>query len=248
MGMFDTAAPPANGVSMETTIEAHPAIPAVFHPDCAHWLTLFAGRHLRALTNWLYWYPHTEEALQSLHLCGPSGTGKSMLTAALAQFYGGKFCAFDRVDTPYSPELLSTALVVLDETTTAKRPIEIFRALVSNPARVIKPRSAPPVLVHGNYRCVITTGHMAPPPFRDVPTMDDLEALLARTCYVRVDCTASDWLIERGGKEFTKDWVKREDGSPGRLAEHIQWLCENYVPPEGLGRFKALAGTLRATQ
>ena len=129
---------------METTIEAHPAIPAVFHPDCAHWLTLFAGRHLRALTNWLYWYPHTEEALQSLHLCGPSGTGKSMLTAALAQFYGGKFCAFDRVDTPYSPELLSTALVVLDETTTAKRPFEIFRALVSNPARVIKPRSDTP--------------------------------------------------------------------------------------------------------
>lgn len=61
----------------------------------------------------------------------------------------------------------------------------------------------------------------------------DEDALGARLLIIDCNPAASAWLERYGGRDLTRDWVRRPCGSPGKIPETLVWLAQHRAVTPG---------------
>jgi len=109
-----------------------------------------------------------------------------------------------------------------------------FRRLVSERYHEINAKHLAPVTLETHLRVVITANNPNALRTAESHTAEDIGAIAKRVLYMKVSPRASEYLADLGGREYTRQWVQRADGSPGLVVEHFAHLARTLqVVPDG---------------
>jgi hypothetical protein len=208
-----------------------------YDPDVAQWLKLLGGDDSEGLLDWLHWSLQLNEPLCALYLYGPKGAGKGMIAQALSAFWSGIFVKFDEAVGHFNGRLRQSPIIWLDENSNATN-TGAFRSLIGNSAHTVERKFMDTETLRGNVRLIITANNEDALSLGDVQTIFDVEAVTQRVRFVRLGEEASTFLRERGGRQWTNDWVVDSRGQPGRVGRHLMWLVQNHVPTALGSRFR----------
>ena len=209
-----------------------PAVPAVRHDDVWDWLEVAFNQRV---LDWLSVLPRLDRPTAGLVLLGGGDIGKSMLAFAAARYFGCSVADYDDVfKGRFNDALLRSPVVFLDERTEVESRSGGFRKMLANSTHPIEGKNRPTATLNGCPRFIVAAN--SPDPLRlgrEELTRRDDEAIGRRILMVDCSQAGADWLAARGHRNYTHDWVNREDGSPGKLVETISWLVENWKAPLG---------------
>ncbi len=102
---------------------------------------------------------------QALAMCGPGGTGKSLLQNLITEIFGGRFCKpykFMRGKTDFNSEHLGTEHLMIEDDAAAtdlrsRREIgAAIKAFVANETHAMYPKGKEPMMMTPFWRCTIT--------------------------------------------------------------------------------------------
>lgn len=221
-----------HGVStLQIECGTRPTIAPIFHQDVEDWMEQVAGDEVGRLKDWLSQVRRLDKPICALYLMGAPGFGKGMLAEACAQMFGGQVAKYGDVALgDFNAKLSETPIVVLNEKAPAGSDgSRAFRDFVGGRLFSFKQkylaestiRVCPRLLIAANNADALRLG-------AEVMEKDDEGAIGDRILFIKVGMSCREWLQDRGGHLFTDGWVTSEDGSPGIMVEHIQWLVENW--------------------
>lgn len=205
------------------------------HPDVAEWLRRLGGEKADRLLDWLATVHLLDRPTCALLVIGPKSAGKSMLAAGVAEYLSGGHAAYDDVfGSHFNAALLEHPLVWLDEKATREASSAAFRKLVGNDTHAVTRKGLPSVTLHGCPRLIVTANGQDPLKLgrEDLDEADE-DAIGERVLRIDVADDAGGYLAGRGGRSFTAEWVRRSDGFPGLIAEHLAWLAATRAVKRG---------------
>ncbi len=209
-------------------------VPARPHTDVGDWLRYLVedrGEYDRLL-DWLATCGRLDAPTSALYLQGPPGTGKGMLAAGVASLWPAGATKFQDSISRFNDRLLQNPVVFLDEKDGAVRGQReavsaAFRSLVSESEHRVEVKHGPVGIVFGCPRLIIAANNADALPFgSEHLTANDRRAIVERITHLTVSIDARYFIEGLGGREATEGWVRRADGKPGKIAEHIQYLAE----------------------
>jgi len=213
------------------------------------WLRRFAGDHYPEIENWISHAPAFDEGpICALSLNGPPGIGKKLLVEGLAECITTQTVAHAKEMTGrFQSQILKTCFLSVDEgfprvsRDGAQDPADIFRAMVSGDTMHVEQKGRGIISIHNPLRVIITGNNDEI--IRSIYTKNlspnDRRALGMRLLHCNLDDGGARWLMNLGGLEYTKGWIRGDDGSPSNfeVARHFLWLYKNRVKPPFGQRF-----------
>lgn len=214
---------------------------ARYNEKVDEWILRFVGEDTRdALYRWIaYALDFENGATCALSLSGPAGVGKQMFCRGLSECLVGspENATGNDLINPFNPSLMRTPFLIVDEGLPRSVPggldiADVFRQRVAGEVIRVSEKYLPAIDVYNPLRIVFTAnnsdvvqqlaGH------RDL-TPEDQFALGQRLLHFDLLEDARRWLMERGGKTYTKGWVASETGEPSHfvIARHFLWVYEN---------------------
>lgn len=214
---------------LHLSIALEPAPPPVEHDDVLEWLRVLTGKQFETMLDWLATVPVLSAPTAAIVLLGKSSIGKGMFAFGVARYFGVSIADYDDVfKERFNDALLRSPVVFLDEGTKNRGGSNQFRKLLGNRTHAIEAKGHPTATLIGCPRLIVAANNPDPLGLsRENLTDGDEEALGRRLVLVDCDPDTQEWLVIRGGVEFTHDWVTRENGAPGKIPELISWLATN---------------------
>jgi hypothetical protein len=224
-----------------TLTEAPTAIPVIepqFSPVVDKWLRLLGGDGpggsgpmlCEKWMDWLATIMDTERPTCAVYIESVKGTGKGMLSKALAGLWGAAAAtSYADATGPFNYALVNCPLVHIDEgvDTGAFRSSgwsSAFRSLISESSRPLTRKYADTATLEGCPRVLITANNGDALHLRERLTANDQDAIAARILHIYGCSGAAAYLEALGGRDATQGWV---DAPNGELLRHLVWLREN---------------------
>lgn len=229
------------GVLHLTTDPAGP-VSEVYHQDVAEWLRIMVqdpSEHARLL-DWLACCLHLDEPIGALFLCGPKGTGKSLLGDAVASFWGPKANYNKSVGTSYNFGLQSNPVLVADDGMKLESgaAVDNFKELVTARFHQVNVKYQAEYYMEGCARIIISGNGTDAIQLPASGTADHNAAVAERIVYVGVSDDAERYLA---GIQDIDQWANRGNG-PGKIAEHVLWLYTHHKRTTSRGRLLVSGG------
>lgn len=201
----------------------------VRHKDVLEFFAVLFGGRLDVMLDWLATVDRLDRPTGIPILRGDNSLGKSMVPLGVSRFFGEAITEYDDIfKERFNDALLRCPLVWLDETSHVDSKSGRFRKLSANDRHAIEGKNTPSGTLLGCPRLIVTTNDEDPLQLgREELSKSGEDAIGTRIIVVECRSEARQWLEDRGGREFTADWVARKDGSPGKIPETIAWLCAN---------------------
>lgn len=197
-----------------------------FHEEIDEWLRIFAGEFYVKLKDWLAAFSRVESPTCVLYLEGDTNTGKSLIARGLARVYvKGDPADFDTcVGTTFNDQLRHCPYALLEEGVSDNRNMSSkIRSLSTSNGFVLNAKYHAAVPIRGCVRIVVTANNPDALRFSESNSKRDLDAIASRILHIPVRPESTEWLKERGGRNFVESWVEGD-----RMAEHILWLEQNH--------------------
>ena len=200
-----------------------PVLEPRFDPEIDQWLGLLGGTRSDSLRDWLSIFHDLNRLLSCLIIMGEPGAGKTLLAMGLASRLGADSPSSQKSLTGhFQGELAKCPLVHIDEeiidSSYNRSFLASIRSELSVTERMVNRKYAPPSMLKGAMRCIITANHL---PFKqkDASTRQDLEAIAQRFYWVTATKEAAEFLANI--PSATKNWWRKEG-----IARHIRHLEE----------------------
>ena len=200
--------------------------------DVDQWLQLLFGDHYEKACAWIgHALAFDEGPICALSIAGPPNIGKKMVAIGLAECLDTEKVASpsDLIDR-FAPNLLKTCFLVVNEgfptLGRANSPADSFRRVVSGEVPPVDQKYMPLVHVLNPVRVILTANNLdvvrTLAGRRDL-SPEDREALMQRLFHVDATKEVADWLRARGGRAFTRGWIRGDGGEPSRyvVARHF---------------------------
>lgn len=209
-------------------------IPAVFHADIHEFLKTFCADpgDFPRLQAWLARFPDMNLASNILHVYGRKNTGKTLISAALARFWGqDKGADPEDYFGNFQDILLNCPYIVADEgLPPSMTSSQAVRSLATKPVQSINRKGIPKIEVDGYLRMMISSNDAGDLKFSDDDlNRDMIEATEVRFLRIAVADAAAAYIEEMGGREWTNQLVQGN-----RFAQHVRWLNQEFNAPPGL--------------
>ena len=215
-----------------------PKLIAEFNPDVDDWLKSWTGDHYFDICRWIGWsLAFKEGPTCALSVQGFPGIGKGMLVQGLAEvlevpniMYGEELVGKHRTS------LTKTPFICVNEgwpiASKSHHPANLVRELIGSSRLAIEEKFKSVATVYNPCRLILTSNNesvVAALTKGQILERADKEALISRIYHMVAPSTAFGWLNARGGRAFTKDWIRPDDGTASKkiLAKHFLWLYEN---------------------
>lgn len=215
-----------------------PKLASEFNADVDDWLKSWTGNHYQDICRWIAWsLAFKEGPTCALSIQGFPGIGKGMLVQGLAE-------ALEVPNIMYGEELVGDFRATLKKTPficvnegwpiVSKRhhPANLVRELIGSSRLAIDEKFKSVTTVYNPCRLILTANNesvVSALTKGQILERADKEALISRVYHMVAPSTAFGWLSARGGRMFTKDWIRPDDGTASKkiLAKHFLWLYEN---------------------
>lgn len=224
----------------------NPDLTPLFDAQVDEWLRLLFSDNYEKAAAWIGHALAWEDGpICALSIVGKAGAGKKMLVQGLAECLETPAWAPAEElvgDTQY--QLMKSPFLVVNEgwpLIRGSRPIDKFRQVVGGDAMAFKRKWKEDVIGHTPMRVILTAngGNNIDGLIQgQFMTVDDRIAVGIRILHYDVGDFASDWLKEKGGKEFTaasgRRWIAGDSGEASDfiVARHFLWLWENRPKPD----------------
>lgn len=218
-----------------------------YSPRVDAWIWQFGGDNYDLLTNWLGQALAFEEGpIAALSIKGEPGCGKKMLAVGLSECLQYPIYATSAEFAGFGDMLLRTPLMVINEgihrAQGGQDVPDMFRSLVSGDPVRVRPMYKPPMMVSNPLRIMITAnntdvvGELVGD--RDL-SPEDRRAIAERIVHIEVPRGCSAWLRAKGGLNYTRGWIRSDNGTPGtyELACHILHLYATRTPVPAGNRY-----------
>jgi hypothetical protein len=187
------------------------------------WLSLFGGAEKEKFFDWLATFTDLQNPTCGLYLRSTGGTGKGLLAAGLARFWGTSPTMYGSIINTHNDALAQCPFVWADEEIPAshygKTPSAVFRTLVGNTDFQLRRMYSPAGTLKGSLRLLVTANNDKALKTEEDLSEDDTAAIIQRIGYIHVPDAAKHYLERIGGRAATKSWV---DGD--LIARHVLWL------------------------
>ena len=215
-----------------------PKLQAEFNSDVDDWLKSWTGDHYLDICRWIAWsLAFKEGPTCALSIQGFPGIGKGMLVQGLAE-------ALEVPNIMYGEELVGKHRATLTKTpficvnegwpiaSKSHHPANLVRELIGSSRLAIEEKFKSVATVYNPCRLILTANNesvVSALTKGQILERADKEALISRVYHMVAPSTAFGWLNSRGGRRFTKDWIRPDDGTESKkiLAKHFLWLYEN---------------------
>lgn len=187
------------------------------------------------LKDWVASSPRQDKPTAMLVLCGPRGTGKTLLCRGLARMRcDGPPSVIETMSANFNSDIIRSGYwLEADEALGEdykRRGSQYLRSLLSVSSRTVNVKYSPEYVVTGYPRVVVTTNSLDVMETRENLTSADLDALSERVLLVQVGDEAKDYLTKvraEHGLERVNALVQNDE-----LAAHALWLRDNhkYIP------------------
>lgn len=165
---------------------------------------------------------------QALAMCGPGGTGKSLLQNLITEIFGGRFCKpykFMRGKTDFNSEHLGTEHLMIEDDAAAtdlrsRREIgAAIKAFVANETHAMYPKGKEPMMMTPFWRCTITLND-EPENLMVLPPLD--ESLKDKITILKAHKTKI--VYDSDSDEARQRWrVRMTNDLPGLLSFVASW-------------------------
>ncbi len=222
---------------------------AKFDANVDEWLKRVGGLHWKRLCAWIgHALAFDDGPIAALGLIGPPGIGKKMFAKGLAESISTEAFATTEDMGSYQYGLLRSPFLIVNEGFKKAQgngydPADFFRLITGGDPLEVNQKFRDPVKLLAPIRMlVLANNHDV---FNSLAgtnrnlTMDDKLAIAQRLVTVKADEASAQWLSLKGGREFTRGWVKGDAGQESNyvLARHFLWLYENRPAVEHGNRF-----------
>lgn len=226
LGQRETTYHPGSGTLYEGIAAMRTDLTPTYHADVNDWLLLLGGHNHGELLNWLATFTDLSRPTCALYLQGGPGCGKGMLAGGISRIYGAPPASYAEFVGSFNSSIQYTPIIWADEKMPQSRfgqsTTEVFRSLVGNSDFTLSRKFLPNVLVQGSLRLVVTANNADALGIGENLGPADYEAVVRRVGYIRSNPKTAEWLEQKGGRNFTEDWV-----SGDKIAEHVLWLRDN---------------------
>lgn len=202
----------------------------VFDQEIDDFLRAFCTHHrdYESLLAWLQRFPDLTKPSNVLFVHGPKNVGKSLLTKALARFWG-----YDAGTPPRAYfETFQDAFVlcpyVLADEGLPKEMVNSnkIREFATTYRHTVNRKNLPAVTWNGYARMAINGNDPDELKFnRDVLNRESIAAIEARFLRIEVNEAARAFIEEHGGLAWTTAFI-----SGDKFIQHVEWLAANYQP------------------
>lgn len=201
------------------------------HPDVHRWLTLLGGEHAETLLDWLATVTDLSRPTCALYLQGVPGVGKGLFASGVSALWGDARTSYENVVSGFNESLTQCPVVFADEALPTEKAqfSAVLRSLVGERERVLTRKYMPASTVIGAVRLIIGANNENALRLRESLTQDDLAAIAERILHIYAGSNVKNYLESVD----TSEWVRRADGGPGKIPEHLLWLRDSRAVTPG---------------
>jgi hypothetical protein len=206
-----------------------------FSEEIDKWLYYLSGGDTNkddyeALLDWLATFLLLDRPTCALYIEGKKGSGKGMLAASLAAFFGVSPVTLAEALSNFNEGLLSMPLIVQDEKAPAIQNLSNdLRSIIANSDHRIGVKFSPSASLIACLRVLIVANDGRALPVDTSMTAESLDATVERVRYIQCSEECKEYLTKLGGYDYTKtnDWARTTDFRPGKISRHVAWLIKN---------------------
>lgn len=183
-----------------------------------------------ALLDWLATFLLLDRPTCALYIEGKKGSGKGMLAASLAAFFGVSPITLAEALSNFNEGLLAMPLIVQDEKAPPiKNLSNDLRSIIANSDHRIGVKFSPSASLIACLRVLIIANDSRALPVDTSMTAESLDATVERVRYLQCSEECKEYLTKLGGYEYTKtnDWARTKEFRPGKISRHVAWLIQN---------------------
>lgn len=210
-----------------------------YHEGVAHWLSLLPSDPTMAprLLDWLQAAVDPSKPIAALVMCGPKGTGKTLIGSGLGSGWGHTGDYNTTVGAPFNASLGLSPVLMADEGLRVEaNHAEAFKSQITNRRQVFKMKNINDRYIEGCVRVVLGANSMDQIAISSDLGSESMAAIEERILFIQCSSKARDYL-ETIDEPTMNTWVTKPGGGPGAIFEHALWLAQNRAlskPPKRL--------------